>query len=263
MQEALVSVIKEALGSGQLVYWAYQEFPRDSGDIVRLQLVSPPAHDQSFVDERITTELPQTATVTISSATIGRRYWIELNGYLYTYDAVSTSVDAVKSALIAAIEADAEERATASDGGVGIVDLTEDIPGGIFSLSVGPAAQVAKANGAKVPVQVITGERVMTVSVGCFSHSREMITSAFAMSARIRSALDLQSSREFLANANASITNVSTSVDLSAIAGADYETRDQFSITMRMRAVITEEIGIIETVEVSLFGGDPETITPP
>jgi len=258
MQAALKAAIAAILGSSPSILWAHAEIPRPTSttDIVRLQMLSGPSHVGTFMDEAVTADLPTSSTVTISAVTIGRRYWIRLNGYDYGHDAAGVEdKDDVRDALIALINAtDAEETATASIGGSGVIALSPDVPGGIQTIEVSPAAQMTIANGGTEFIRLVTGERQSTISIQCFAHSEKLTTSAHSMAAQIKAGLDLETVKALLVEAGVSVMSVGDTVDLTAIAGAHFETRAQFDLTIFQKSVLTEQISSIENVEFTLQG---------
>lgn len=258
MQAAFVSAFDAILGAAPQVLWAYAEVPRPASttDLVRLQLLSGPSYVGSFSDDEAFDMLPTSSEIEITGITTGLRYWVNLNGYPYWHDAVlGDDSDDVRDALIAKLNAtDAEETATATSGGTGKITLTPDVPGGIQLLEVSPTAQMTITHGGTERIRVITGERQSTINVQCFAHSAQLSDSAHSMATQLIAGLDLASVRAIFDAAGVSIMAVGPTADLTALAGAHFETRAQFSLNILQKSVLTEQISTIETVQFTMNG---------
>ncbi len=277
MQRAMRDAVTAIFGADFPIVWAFQQTPRDPklsdpnlSAFMKFQVLQGATHIDSIKDEQQTAELVTATTLTIETADLDKFYGIELNCFTYAHLALVTDTrDTIAAALVAEINAqDAQEIVTAAVPGVptgpGEMILTPDFVGGIYQLRLFPAADITRVDDPRTPAVVVNGPRSLIVSCQVFCKNTTLEDSAAQIAADFKAGLDLPEVREAFQRNNVTIGPVSPGTDLTAIAGAKFETREQFNLTLTMQSVITGAADIIEEVTVQpLANLSTDTITVP
>lgn len=264
LQTGIGLAMEAAYGTGAgtpTVSFNYQEqsFEQvsDAG-LISLSLVSGPV---PFIRSGKRGTLLNAATsipLTVTVATVGQRYLVRLNDFDYFHDAVGGDTPTtIRDALIAQIEADAYETATASTLAGDGLTLTADFAGGLRALQIsGPITA-----GAPVPsgdsVLVTEGDQHLLLGIQAFSKGRELHTGAAALIAVALAAFQTESIFQVLRRYEVGIASKTTPTDLSAIAGAHWETRFSFDVTLVARSAWIDPVERIESVDTTLNMSDP------
>ncbi len=252
----------EALsGVTDVVGWGYGQQPREAGGLLALRIVSGPALRQHHA--RGSLLLPgESLTLRVTSAVAGTRLVVTLNDYDYRHDVLGgESVTDIRDDLLAQILL-GEVTVTASSSGADAIDLAAVELGGIRSLAlVGEGLTAESVVVSDDAVLVTEGQATFSVEMQAFGRGREPRNGALNI---VQSALDLLQSptkREALNRWGVGLWGLGTPIDISAIAGSDWESRASADFTCSMTSVGTEPVDQIETVTAAFTVDNTHTIT--
>ena len=253
MRECLQGVLTDALGSAVTVKWGRDSVQRDStkASMVSLTTSTGAVVSGNWRGRRLVLS-PISISFTVTSATIGTLYSVYLNGFPYRYEVTGVeAVDDVRNALLALVVADARSPYSAAAGGAGELVITGDYAGALFQAEALPAPDWTIAQGATSATAVRERPSVTTLTVGSYSKGVDIFDGASDLDARVNAALSLQQYQTTFADFGVSLQSRGTPTDISAIAGASWETRVSRDIGVGLRSVTTETIESIETVDMT------------
>ena len=268
LQKGLTAMFRDAFGpSGAQVSFVYNEASFEGvpgAGLVSLSLVSGPS---PFIRQGTHGEplrAVDSITITVDSVLVGDRSVIHLNEFSYFHDTViGDTVTTIRDSLLAQIEADEEETATATGSGGDGLTLTQDFLGGLWDLSLsGPlSAGVPVPSGSSVTITKSSHE--MLLNIQCFSKERSLRKGAGAMTSIAQAAMASPDLVRILRANGVALGAKGIASDISAIAGAHWETRTSFDVTLYARAVWVRPSSTIETVKATIIGIQPDggTIT--
>lgn len=249
--------------SGPTVAWDYQEnsFEQVSvGGLISLSLSAGPA---PFIRQGARGTLLNAVAsipITVTTAVVGQRYLLRLNEFDYFHDAVGgDSVTTIRDALVAAINADAHETATAADLAGDSLTLTADFVGGLRSLTLSGGLSSGAPVDSGDSVNVIEGDQALLLQVQTFSKGRTPLAGAWGLTSVVQSALQTPSLVELLRTFGVGLGAKGTPSDLSAIAGGHWSTRTAFSVTLTARSAWIDPVERIETLETTVNLSNPTT----
>lgn len=188
------------------------------------------------------------------------RVGVVLNGFDYHSDGdPAISVNVVRNDIMGQINDSSNiEPVTASAPMAGALRLTADFVGAIQTLSIyGPITVTSKTLNAG-HVQVTEGTQTMLVNIQAFSKEREPRLGAWATIQQCLAAIQSEDIVEDMRANGVGIWTVADPIDLSAIAGAGWETRAGFDLMLAAKASWIRSIDTIETVTGTAAG---ETFT--
>lgn len=257
MQLSLVSVLQSAVGSDAVVGWAYGEalwgsnFP--NGQAVNLTMVGGPSFHNTSAASGTALELPSSITYQVVDAVEDRRYFIEVNDFLYSYDAVfGDSVTDIRDELVAILNMDTVSRFTATPSGADSLILTPTATGDIWQSRVSTGIAGTPTFDPSNQYFLLTkGTRVFNVAIGCFSRNRSPRTGAWDLAARCQAALTYPGNADTFADYGVGIWGKSPAVDLSELDNGHWQSRVQFDVDLAMQSVFTKPVDNIENVVVS------------
>ncbi len=199
--------------------------------------------------------------VTVDAVGTGR-YVIRLNGFSYFTDGVGgDTVTTIRDRLVTAINADALETATATPLAADSITLTADSLGGLRSLSLsgelssGPPVLDGRS------VLVTEGAQNMLINVQAFSKCREPRNGAWAILQQAFATVQSEDYVEAMRALGVGIWTKGPATDLSAVAGAHWETRASFDLSIAAKAVWVREVGRIEKAILTTQTSNPTTTT--
>lgn len=262
LQLSLNTILTDALdtgGGGPEVIWAKTEavwdsFTPDSGLVV-LDMIAGPQPVHRAGKRGTLLNAVDSIEITITDATVGQRYIVRLNDFDYRTDSVGgDTVTTIRDRLRAAINDDDLETATAADLAADGITLSADSLGGMRSLElVGPLTSANKTVDGN-SVLVTQGAQLVLVNVQCFSKGREPRNGAWAIQAIVMAAFQSEDFVEELRRFGVGVWNKGPSVDISAIAGAHWETRESFDLTLAAQANWVRPISRVETLTFDFTG---------
>jgi hypothetical protein len=199
-----------------------------------------------------------TVDITVDSAAADIRSGIVLNDYDYATDSVGgDTVDTIAERLVALVNGDDLETATATDLTGGVLQLGEDFLGGIRSLSIYGSLSASNVVRSADNVLVTEGTQTMLVNVQAYSTGRSPRSGAWGVIQQCLAAFQTEDMVETLRAQGVGIGNKTQPIDLSAIAGANWESRVSADITLTARAAWVRPVDIIETVDETIVAKGP------
>ena len=250
MRRAFFSVLSDALGPDVTVKWSRDSVPRDDtkGDLVA---ITPAGGLGSNADRAGSFVIlsPDTITFTVDTATVGDRYSLYLNHYAYRYDAVAldTPTD-IRDALLALAVADTRSPYAATASGADGILVTPTSSGDLWQADALPSASWTVVQGATNPAVVTQRQMLQNLTIGCFSKATNPEDGAHVLDARVRAALRANQYLETWQNEGVALGVRGPFADLSAIAGANWETRTSFDLSVGLESVTSELIDDIATI---------------
>lgn len=266
MQELLVTVFQDAVGSNAVVAWAYQEglweqnFP--AAGAVNLTMSTGPTYSNRNAARGTLTTVPTVLTFTVDTAAAGFRYFIELNNFMYSYDASGgDSVTDIRDALLITMNADTESPYSSVSSGVDSIVTTPDVVGDIWQARV--SQRITGTPTISPNYYLLTrGERVFNIAVGCFSRGRAPRNGAWALQSQCEAALTAYDNAELSLEYGVGFWGKGPAIDLSDLDNGHWMSRVQFDLTVAMQSVFTRQVSVIESADITLNLSDPSaTVT--
>lgn len=258
VQRAVFEVLSEATGVD--VGWAHSEVPHQAltGDFVNLTMIGGPG--PTIRKHRRGTPLQpiDTVTLTVGPVVVGRRLGIDLNHFNYFEDVTTLDTDStVRDRLLGQVnDVDNLEPVTASTSGADGLVLAADHLGGIISLAIYGAITAGTPVLNSDHVMVTEGSESMLVNIQAFSKQREIRLGAPALLQLCIAAFAADDMVEKLRRFGVGVGDSSTPLDLSAVAGAHWEPRSSFDVTLTARARWVRPVDVIETVTGTINGNE-------
>lgn len=256
LQSALGSLLGAATGA--TVAWAYTapKFDEIEGDLVTLRVLSGPTPELAHASG-VGFLPPSEITLTVT-ATVGKLARLVVNRIPYQHEITNGQTPAdVRAALIAAIEADPEARFSAvAHADADKLRLVPAALGSIWQAAItGPlTASVAYADDL---VTLAKSRRRMAVTVTCYSKNATVRGGAHRLASRCIAALEDASNALTLRDATIGTYAIGSPVDLTAIAGAQWESRVAFDVGLNIEAVTIKPAEQIGTVSATVHATAP------
>ncbi len=249
MRECLQGVLTDALGPDVTVKWGRDSVQRDStkASMVSLTTSTGALTKGNWRGRRLLLS-PISISFTVTSATIGVLYSLYLNGHPYRHEVTGVeTVDDVRDSLLAKVVADSRSPYGAASGASGELIVTGDYAGALFQAEALPAPDWTIAQGATTVTAIRERPSVTTLTVGSYSKGVDIFDGASDLDARVDQALSQQKYQTTFANFGVSLQSRGAPIDISAIAGAGWETRITRDLGIGMRSISTEVTESIET----------------
>lgn len=251
LQQSLFEVIGEAVAPTE-VHWAYTQPTREQlpANFIELQMIGGPG--PFVISGKRGTPLHAISTVTleVDSVTAGQRYSIILNDFSHFYDAVGgdTPTD-VALAIAISINADTYEDVTATPSSA-TVALVAGVAGAIRALATLGDISVAAGPAYYASYMLLTeGTETMLINLQAYSQSAEPRDGAWAIIKQAQAALQSEDLVETLRAYGVGSWDKGQPTDISAVAGANWESRVSVDLTFAMRSSWARFVDVIETVE--------------
>lgn len=253
LQATLSTVIEAATGID--TSWGYGEKVYDAdtdGDLISLKVITGP-RDLNIRRKRGAYLLPPTQVdIAIDTPIVdGQRYFVEINGHGFYYDAGSgDAVGDVRDGLIADMDGETLFSAAASGDDVRI---TPAALGGVWQMALaGPLS--ATVTPATAAVRISEGYKRVTVAVQCFSKNPYPRSGAWDIATKAQAAFDAGDLLEQLEAAGAHVQSVGSGVDLSGVAGPAWESRVSFDLEIDLPCTFVRPVDHVETLNLDLSG---------
>jgi hypothetical protein len=257
-QQGLVAFITDATGLQN--GWAYGEGVYSdtfAGSYVNLTVDSGPT--LAIPHARGTSIQPVTSIVfTVTAAVVGSLVAIYVNEIPYRVQVGALdTVDTLRTALVAAITADASGQYTATGGvGAGEWTLAPVSFGAIWSVrTVGSMSAVVTSSDELA--LVTQGSAEVTVSIEVFSKGRTPRTGAWALASKIAVAFQLPDYALVFRDWGFGVGAVGDLLDLSAIAGGKWESRVAFSVDFNLLFSVSRPSGRVTTAAIDAAMSNP------
>jgi hypothetical protein len=239
-------------GCADVVAWAMGEQPKASGNALSLRMLG---YELSQDHARGTLLLPpDSLTIRVTSATVGKRLIARLNAYDYRRDVVvGDTPTTIRNALLGEIQAGELGSVTAAADGSDGIALTALSLGAIRSLHlVGPGLEAEDLSFSGDAVLVTEGTALFTLALQSFSGGRELRNGAMAVMGtaldRFQSVPRLDALRRF----GVSVRGLGNPIDISAIASGHWETRAACEVHLGVKDYSVSPIDTIETAVVAV-----------
>lgn len=230
-----------------VVCWARGEQPRDAGEsLLSMRLMAPPsvlARHGGRVRARA-----QSATVTVTGATEGGRNVLQLDGYRHVRDVPAAStVTAERDALKAQLDDIEAGRVTTAAVSTDQITITPVDITALWDLQVSGELTGEVTHGGALRVD--KRQEQALVEIQTFARGKHLAQSAHAILTQALNRLVDHDPMVALAEWGVAVLGWSPPVDISAIAGAGWETRASSVLTVNMRARYVAKVKRLETVE--------------
>ena len=262
LQQAIIEVFDDALGSDVSVGWAYGEAIWDAnyptGQVVNLTMLGGPTYGIRNGVHGVPFVPPSSITVTVDTAVVATRYIVTINEYSYFHDAIGgDTVDTIRDALVALIVADADSPYVAAAAvPAGELTVVPSIDGDIWQMKVSSGITAVPTLSNQVVLKT-TATRLFTIDIGCFSKGRSPRTGAWALASLCEAALASPEHAQIFSAYDVGVWGKGPAVDLSAVENGHWESRVSFDVTLAMKSTFTTPISTIETVNVAIGGSTP------
>jgi len=253
MQKALFDIFTEGCEPAA-VAWSYgeQTFEVFPEEFINLSLTGPSvgirAHRQGV-------PLTPIAQVVVRVATTSelQRLVITVNGAEYfddpqPGDTVTTIRDRVLDELI---QFESANLVLAADGADGI-SIISGFVGALYSLQLSAGWTFDGLVLSDSCVLLTESTREFVMNVGCFSKQRAPRSGAWDLCARALATLEADDLGDQLDRVGVTLRGRGPTVDLTAVAGAHWESRAAFDVEMYQRSRFVREVGEISGAEILL-----------
>lgn len=266
-QAAVTAVLDDAVGADADVALSFQEPSQQMQDpqLVTFSITNGPTPVDRHSQHGFMLNTSSQIDIEVDSVVVGKRYIVRLNRFDYFTDAIGgDTVDTIRDRLRDAINNDLLETATAAAGASGILELTEDVVGGMQRLFLfGPLSCSSNTlSGSSVLVSDIPNR--MLVTFQAFSKNTSPRGGAWAMISRVGAVFQSRDYLDTLKAAGFKVWGRSTPVNLSAIAGGRWESRVSLDLVFTTRATWVRPANSIESMSttITLLGaGAPINVT--
>lgn len=260
-QFAMRTFITSAL-SGVDVGWAKQGVQRKAGSLVTLEQLAGPTRVQRGRSRRVIEELPDTVTLTVTDATEGVTVWAEVNGYVFTTNALAgDTVTTLRDRFLGVLTADAGlPLVTATSSGADGILLTPDEAGGLWRLRI--AGPLSQALGTLQTYSVTDIYRRCVWTVQAFTRSTAPRKSAHALLSQLTASAEDPEDLAVVLDSGVSLESIGTVVDLTAQAGPSWQSMASMDLALvlkgvKIRAVTTIDTAVVTTTGRAVEGGTP------
>jgi len=264
LQLGVFGVLSAALPSST-VGWAYGQaaFEGLTPELVNVQMANGPSYwTQKGKRSRVFQPF-DSVTLDVTGSTSGVRNIVRVNGIDNAVDGDGLlDPEGIRDALVVLLNADTNDPWTAAPGGApSELVLTPDSLGTIYSLELAgelaALSQVISSSAARIT----QGTRVFTITIECFSKDREPRNGAWSLMSTIEGVFEDEDHIETLNSFGVSVWDKGIAADISAIAGANWESRVTLDVQMAMRSALVKAVSTIETVNATInVKGDFGTI---
>lgn len=254
-QQAVFDALSDSLGSGVDVGWAYGQaaFEQRGADLVDLTMANGPSQ---WTRKRMRGRplLPfDDITIKVSAAVLDMRNIVRINDFAFFTDVLlGESPEDVRDALVTAINADSDNDPWTAAPAIAVDELviTPAAFGSIFSLElVGDLTAPSQTISGNAGL-LTRGTRVFTIQIQCFSKGREPRNGAWNLMGNVLATFEAEEYIEAMRALGVSVWDKGIATDISAIAGANWESRVTVDVQMTMQSVFVRPVEAIETVEI-------------
>ena len=251
MQKALFEVLQEGCEPAQ-VAWSYNEqtFQSFPQEFINLDLTGPSAGIRQARQGRAIQAI-EAVTIEVDSVDPLVRLVISVNGAEYFEDPQpgDTAQD-IRDRFIAQLQQFEAPSIDVLPAGTNGIELTSTFVGAIISLGVGPGLVLSGVLLAPTAVLLTEATRDFVLSVECYSKGREPRNGAWDLCARALASLEAEDLGFKLDRVGVGMRGRGPTVDLTAIAGAHWESRAAFDVDMYQRSKFVRELGEIANAEI-------------
>lgn len=255
-QKSIRDAVVKCVGSSIPVIWSMQNAPRPERPYIVLDVVvevdSPEGGDESSARFA-----PTDSLVVFTQVVPDKYYQLFINGFIY--EVLSTALDTIESVR--------DKFFTLLDGNLPEIEIQKnDVDaiefeaieiGAIFEIEPYPKDSITVENFGSVFVVDTKGSRYFSISIDCYSDDPKFYSGAWSIANKIKSYLQLDSVNSALDDEQISLLEKpSPIIDLSAVFGAQFESRAQFEIKVNTPVFQSEASDYIESIQFELDTGE-------
>lgn len=255
LQRGMFEALSDAL-SPATVGWSYGQaaFEGVGDELVSLQMASGPSYwTQKHKRGRLI--LPfDSLTLEVTDATPTTRDIVTVNGIDHAVDVVAQTPEQIRDELLALLNADPanDPWSAAAGGSPSELVITPSSFGSVFSVELfGELAEVSQTTSGDAAL-LTEGTRVFTITIQCFSKSREPRNGAWSLMSRVESVFETEEYVQQLDAYGLGLWDKGIATDISAIAGANWESRVTLDVEVAMRSAQVRPVDQIETVQATI-----------
>jgi len=252
LQQGLFLALSDALAPAT-VGWVYGQaaFETVGPELVSLQMANGPSYwTQKHKRGRVI--LPfDSLTLNVAGSTPDVRDIVRVNGIDHAVDVVAQTPEQIRDELVSLLNAnpDNDPWSAAAGGSPSELVLTPTSFGSVFSVElVGELAEVSQVASGEAAL-LTEGTRVYTITVQTFSKQREPRNGAWSLMARVESVFETEEYVEQLESFGVALWDKGIAADISAIAGANWESRVTVDLQVAMRSAQVRPVDQIEQVK--------------
>lgn len=263
LQEGLYTVLQGRLSPVQ-VGWAYGQgaFESMPTDLLNLTVSTGPT-PFSRKGARGTTFLPYTSiTLQVTGSTEGVKTIVTLNEYDFAYEALlGDTIEIVRDNLLLTLNSNPENDPwTAAALDLDKIVITPNAFADVWETSLhGEIQAIEQVVPGTVALKTV-GTRTFTINLQAFSKARSPRSGAWRIMDKVLTVFEDPVLNEDLYAYGIAVWDKGTPTDISAIAGANWESRVSVDVDIAMRSVATRSVDHIETLNLGLGFSDPQTL---
>lgn len=254
--KGIFTVVSDVM-TGVSVGWSYGQsaFEQRGPSLVNIQPANGPSYwSQNGRRGRVIVPFDD-ITLDVTGATSGTRNVIKANNIDFFVDGDGVlDEEGIRDAFLTLLNADpTNDPWTAVAGGApSELVITPNSFGSIFSLElVGELAAISQTLSGEAAL-LTEGTRVWTMTIECFSKDRTLRGGAWSLMSTIQGIFESEEHIETLNSFGVSVWDKGLATDISAIAGANWETRVTLDVQFAMRSAKVEAVDQIETVQATI-----------
>lgn len=253
LTKGIFSVVNSVV-SPATVGWSYGQsaFEQRGADLVNIQPANGPTMwSQNGKRGRVIVPF-DSITLDVTGSTSGTRNVIKSNNIDFFVDGDGVlDAEGIRDAFLTLLNADPTNDPWIAAAGVNPSELviTPNSFGSVFSLEiVGELAAVSQTLSDEAAL-LTEGTRVWTFTIECFSKDRTLRGGAWSLMSTIEGIFESEEHIETLNSFGVAVWDKGLATDISAIAGANWETRVTLDVQFAMRSAKVEAVDQIETVQ--------------
>lgn len=263
LQKGVFSVLEDAMAPAD-VGWAYGQaaFEQRGADLVNITMSNGP----SYWTQKSVRGLPiqpfDDITIDVTAATADVRDVISVNCIDYFVDVIAQTPEQIRDEFIVLLNADAGDPWAVTPGGnPSELVLTPTSFGDVWSIELtGELAALSQTLSGEIAL-LTQGTRVFTITIECFSKNRFPRNGAWSLMSKIEGVFEAEEYIQTLDSFGVAVWDKGIATDISAIAGANWESRVTLDVQMAMRSALVRPVDQIETVQGTINAlGDESTI---
>ena len=257
MQRALFDVLREGCEPAQ-VAWSYgeQTFESFPEEFINLELTAPSAGIRQARQGRAIQPI-ESLIVEVNTTDPLVRLVLSVNGAEYFEDPEpGDTLTTIRDRFVAQLDAFESDNITITTVGANGIGLAANFTGAIISVGAGPGLGFDAIVLGSTAVLLTESTRDFTLNVGCFSKGREPRNGAWDLCARAMASLEAEDLGFLLDRVGVGLRGRGPTVDLTAIAGAHWESRAAFDVDMYQRSKFVRELGEIGSAEILITYSD-------
>jgi hypothetical protein len=251
IEEALFTILQAQTTAD--VAWAYGQptFEQRATNIVDLIMTAPPTGKHQGLAGGLVFQPFTSATYRVTTNTEGDAVQLEINEDITVRVDVQAgqSLEDVRNALVARLSSNPEfDPWTAAPGAaVDELVLTPTEFASVYKVVLLSGVAFVSAVEPDAFAELYEQEMDFTVQLQSFSKHRSLSRGASAISTQLQGLFRVQNTHDLLQKYGIAVVNVGPAVDISAIAGSNWETRASFDVDFAVQMRQTAPVDVIDS----------------